>query len=172
MPEYPTVTLKSFSGGQRDRDHPSEILENQYGLGKNIEIRSGGLYDTRRGRTKKVNSPGASPQGGCRFKISPTNEVVLQVNSGRVFKWEGSSANWTEIDSTVQLTNQANPVSFGILNGKVFIFSGKDDNIWSWDGSAVTLTDEGNTNTDPPKNLYRWDSIKKAIRRENGHGWY
>jgi len=150
MPEYPTVTLKSFSGGQRDRDHPSELLENQYSYGRNIEIRSGGLFDNRRGRTKKVNSPGANPQGACWFSPSPSSFFVIEVNGGRIFKWEGSAATFTEIDPSVQLANTSSPVSFGILNGVLFIFSGNADNVRSWDGSAATLTDEANTNTDPP----------------------
>jgi hypothetical protein len=146
-----TITLKSFAGGQRDRDHPSEIFDDQYSYGKNIENRSGGLYDTRRGRTKKVNSPGSSPQGACWFSPAPSIFFIIEVNGGRIFKWEGSSQNFTEIDPTVQLVNTQNPVSFGVLNQKIGIFAGPDDNVWSWNGTAATLTDEGNANTDPPR---------------------
>lgn len=151
MPAEETVTLKSFAGGQRDRDHASEIFDDQYAYGKNIENRSGGLYDTRRGRTKKVNSPGATPQGACWFQPSPSSFFIIEVNGGRIFKWEGSAANFTEIDPSVQLVNTTNPVGFGVLNGKLGIFAGPDDNVRSWDGAAATLTDEANTNTDPPR---------------------
>lgn len=150
MKDYATITLKSFSGGMRDRDHPSELLENQYSYGKNIILRTGGLYGRRMGRTKKTNSPGALPQGGTWYAPSPTQFFIIQVNGGKIYKWEGSSANFTEIDSSVQLVNTSKQVSFGILRNKLFIFSGTDDNVYSWDGSSPTLTDEGNANTDPP----------------------
>lgn len=163
MANYSSITLKSFSGGQRDRDHPSEIADNQYARGVNMEIRSGGLYDRRRGKTKKVNSPGANFQGGCWFSPGPSSFFVVQANGGRIFKWEGSASDWTEIDPSVQLTNTNNPVGFGILNGKLGIFAGPDDNVRSWDGAASTLTDEGNTNTDPPRVSLAAQQSRKLI---------
>jgi hypothetical protein len=151
MAEYASFTYKSFTGGMRDRDHASEILDNQYAYGKNLSVRAGGLFENRDGRTKRVNSPGSLPQGACWFSPNPSSFFIIQVNSGRIFKWEGSSANWTEIDPSVQLTNTSSPVGFGIIGGKIGIFAGPDDNVRSWDGAAAVLTDEGNANTDPPK---------------------
>jgi hypothetical protein len=79
--------------------------------------------------------------------------MIIHVNTGRIFKWEGSSTSYTEIDSSVTLSNTSGKVSFGILNGKIAIFSGPDDNVITWDGVAASLTVEGDTNTDPPRAL-------------------
>jgi hypothetical protein len=148
--DYPTVTLKTFNGGQRDRDHPSELEDNQYSYGKDLDIREGGLFSSRRGRTKKVNSPSGTPQGTIYFSPDSATKILIHVNGGRIFKWEGSATSYTEIDPSVSLSNTSNPVGFGILNGRLLIFSGNGDNVRSWDGSSPTLTDEGNTNGDPP----------------------
>ena len=168
MPEYPTVTLKSFSGGQVDRDHPSAIADNQFQLGKNIDTSSGGLFDSRLGRTKKVNTPGSSPQGACWFSVSESNNFFIEVNSGRIFKWEGSAASFTEIDPTVQLNNMTLPVQMYVLNGRLYIHSGNADNVRSWDGSSATLTDEGNTNTDPALTSLCCTQSRKGFAAQTG----
>lgn len=138
----------SFDGGMRDRDHPSMLAKNQYALGYDIEVREAGLAKTRRGRTKKVDSPGANPQGSIYFEPTPNNGRIFQVNDGLFWEWLNSGGVYTRVGTTV-LTNTSSPVSFSILNGILYILSGTDDNCWSYDGT--TLTDEGNTNTDPPR---------------------
>ena len=168
MPEYPTVTLKSFSGGQRDRDHPSAIADNQFQLGKNVDTSQGGLFDSRLGRNKKVNTPGSNPQGSSWFSVSESNNFFIHVNTGRIFKWEGSAQDYTEIDSSVLLNNQTSPVQMYVLNGRIYIHSGNADNVRSWDGSAVNLTDEGNTNTDPPLTSLCWTQSRKGFAAQTG----
>lgn len=163
MPEYPTVILKTFSGGQNDRDHPSAIADNQYAYGKNIDPQSGGLFDSRLGRTKKVDSPGSTPQGAAWFSVSESNSFLIQVNGGRIFKWEGSATTFTEIDNSVQLNNQTAPVQMYVLNGKIYIHAGNGDNVRSWDGSSPNLVDEANTNTDPPLTNLCWTQSRKGF---------
>lgn len=168
MPEYPTVTLKSFSGGQRDRDHPSFIGDNQFELGKNIDTSQGGLFDSRLGRTKKVNTPGSSPQGAIWFSTSESTNFFIEVNTGRIFKWEGSALDFTEIDPSVLLNNQTLPVQMYVLNGRLYIHAGNADNVRSWDGTSPTLTDEGNTNTDAPLTSLAWTQARKGFAAQTG----
>ena len=148
------AVFQTFDGGMRDRDHPSQLLPNQYAYGKNIEIRESGLYKTRRGRTNRAGSPGSSPQGAVWYEPSAGSGMILQVNSGKVWQWSGSGSTWTRIDSGFTASNTSDPVNFAILNGRLYIFFGSTDNVRSWDGLSATLTDEGNTNTDPPRGLY------------------
>lgn len=145
-------TQQSFAGGMRDRDHASTLLPNEAAKLTNAEIRDAGLAKTRRGSTTKTTSgPGANPQDVIYFDPPGTvAPILVQVNDGKFWTWDGTSSGWTRIGTT-QLTNTSSQVSMVVLNGKLFVFSGQNDNVWSWDGSAGSFTDEGNTNTDPPR---------------------
>lgn len=144
-----TEVQSTFSGGMRDRDHPSLLEPNQYAYGKNIEIREAGLAKTRRGRTTKTDACGASLQAAIYYEPTNGNGMILQVNGGAAWKWEGSATAWTRV-GTLQLTNTASRCALVVLNGIVYLFAGADDHVWSWDGAAADWTDEGDTNTDPP----------------------
>lgn len=145
-----TVTQASFAGGMRDRDHPSLLDPTQYALAKDIEVRDAGLAKMRSGRTiKTVTTLGAYPQGGTFFKDNSGNEYLIEVNSGKTYYWQNSGTTWTQIGTTV-FTNTTTNVSFSTLNGRLFIAPGTSDNNYSWSGSG-SLTDEGNTNADPPR---------------------
>lgn len=146
------VNLTSFSGGQRDRDHPSLLQDNEYARCVNGEIRDAGLFKTRRGRTKKCDhSPGSNPQGSCYYEPTSGTAYIIQVNSGRVWNWQYGGSTWNRIDASVTLTNTTSDVGLIILNGRLYIFAGALDHVYSWDGISATLTDEGDTNTDPIK---------------------
>lgn len=140
----------SFAGGMRDRDHPSLLAENEYAYGKDIAIRDGGLAETRDGRTQKTSSPGGNPQGAMFFQPLGGTAVVVQVNDGRIYTWNGTSTSWVQLGVT-RFNNTTGQVTMRVLNGKFFIFAGSSDNVVSWDGVAAFVTDEGNTNTDPPR---------------------
>jgi hypothetical protein len=145
----PSVTQESFAGGMRDRDHPSLIDPNQYAYAKEIEVRDAGLCIMRQGHTQKTLTLGASPQGGIWYKDNSGNEYLVVVNGGRTYYWSGSGTAFTQIGTTV-FNNTSNNVSFAILNGTLYIAPGTSDDVYSWTGSG-SLTDEGNTNTDPPR---------------------
>lgn len=144
----PLVGQKSFAGGMRDRDHPSELSEVEYARGVDIENRDSAIAKTRRGRTVKTDSAGIDPQGAIFFQPNGGTAVIFQVNSGIFWTWANSGTAWTRVGLT-QLTNTTEPVMLVILNGTLYVFSGTGDNVYSWDGIAANFTNEGNTNSDP-----------------------
>lgn len=145
------IVQASFNGGMRDREHPSLLEDNEFAYMKNGECRDGGLAKLRRARRSMVEQLGANPQGCYYYTPLSANAVVVAAASGRIYKWEGSGASWTLVDAAVQLTNTTDPVNFVVIRGRLYILSGALDNVWSWDGTALTLTDESNNNTDPPR---------------------
>ncbi len=145
------VSQTSFAGGMHDRDHPSLLSDNEYFYGKNLELRNGGLAALRRPRRSRTAQLGAGAQGAKFFDPLAANAVIVIVANGRVYKWEGTGSAFTLIDAGVLLSNTTRNVEMEILNGRIYIYSGPDDNVYSWDGLSATLTDEGNANTNPPR---------------------
>jgi hypothetical protein len=145
------VVFDSFEGGMNDRDHPSDLKPNQYAYGRDIEIRESGLYKTRRGKNAKASSSGAQPQGIIYYEPLAGSGMLVIVNQGKIWRWSGSGTTLTRVDASVTLSNTSNRVRMVILNRRLYIFSGSGSNVRSWDGASATLTDEGNTNTDPPR---------------------
>lgn len=147
--------LVSFSGGQRDRDHPSLLNPNEYAKGINVEIREAGLAQTRRGWQKKTDDLGSQLQGAIFFDPPDQSERLVVAMGGQFWEWQGSGTAWTRIGLT-QLNNVNERVSFVALNGTLLAFCGADDNVKSWNGSDPDFTDRGNTNTDPPRGNIAW----------------
>lgn len=150
LKQIPTV-FDSFSGGMNDRDHPSSLQPNQFVYAENIETRESGLYKTRRGSNTAIVSAGALPQGLFYFEPSAGNGFFVQVNEGKVWKSAAAVGPWSRVDASVTFSNTSVQVGFAVLNNVLYIHAGASDNVRSWDGSALVLTDEGNTNTDPPR---------------------
>ena len=140
----------SFSGGQRDRDHPSLLKPDEYSRGINIEIRESGLGATRRGFQTKTDQVGVNFQGGIFFDPSGGSPMIVQVNGGQIWTWGGTGTTWTRVGVT-QLNNTTDRVAIVVLNFVLYIFSGPDDNGKSWDGIAADFTDMGNGNTNAPR---------------------
>lgn len=145
------VTQVSFAGGQRDRDHPSLIGENQFARMKDGIIRDAGLVKTRLGRTRRVTSPGGTPQAGFYFEPTPGNGFIVQINQGAFWTWGNSGSLWSRLDAATTLTNTSTACDMVALNSVLYAACGSSDNVRSWDGSSPTLTDEGNTNGDAPR---------------------
>ncbi len=145
----PMEDQTTFSGGMRDRDHPSLIDPNQYAYASDIEIRDSGLAQFRSGRTTKSPASGGNSQGCVFFKPNTGTTVLVVVNGGRVYTWPGAGV-LTQLGAVV-FNNSTSNVSFAILNGVLYIMPGQSDNTYSWDGAAAALTDEGNTNADAPR---------------------
>lgn len=145
------VTQVSFAGGQRDRDHPSLIGENQFARMVNGIIRDAGLVKTRLGRTRRVTSPGGTPQAGFYFEPIPGSGFMVQINQGAFWTWGNSGAVWTRLDAATTLTNTSTACDMVALNSVLYAACGAGDNVRSWDGLSAVLTDEGNTNSDAPR---------------------
>jgi hypothetical protein len=145
------VIFESFDGGMNDRDHPSQLKPNQFVYGKNIEIREAGLYKTRRGKNAVASSSGALPQGLYYYEPTEGAGKLMIVNEGKIWSWAGTGSSLTRVDSGVTLNNQTTHISFAVLNRRIYIHAGANDNVRSWDGTSATLTDEGNTNADAPR---------------------
>lgn len=140
----------SFSGGMRDRDHPSLLDPNQYAYGKNIEIRNSGLAQFREGRTTKCAATGSNPQGAFFFKPQTAEATLVVINGGRTYNWNGTALTATLLGSTT-FSNTTENIANAILNGIAYVSPGQSDNCRSWDGAASDWTDEGNTNADTPR---------------------
>lgn len=146
----PMENVVSLSGGMRDRDHASMIDPNQYAYGKDIEIREAGLGKMREGRTQKCAATGSTPQGAFFFKPLSASAVMVVINGGRTYTWNGSASTSSALGA-LTFSNQTANVANAILNGIAYIAPGQSDNGYSWDGAAAALTDEGNTNADVPR---------------------
>lgn len=143
------VMQDNFSGGMRDREHPSQLLENELASITNGSIREEGLIQTRAGtRTATTVSPGANPQGVIEFKPVAVDNMLVQVNDGKFWKWVGTG-EWVRVGTT-QLSNRTGQVAMVIISGVLYVHSGSADNAYSWDGAAASFSDEGNTNADSP----------------------
>lgn len=147
---------QSFGGGQRDRDHPSLLAENEYYKGVNLDGREGGAGKTRQGwRSNTIIGTGGNFQGAGYFTPTTGTPFIIQVNDGKFYKWDGSSQTWTRV-GTVQLNNVTGMVTMAVLANKLFVACGVVDNCHSWDGIAAEFTDEGNTNADAPRGNLIW----------------
>lgn len=140
---------ESFAGGMRDRDHASQIDPNQYAYGKNIEIRDAGLAKTRRGTSIQSATLNTVPQEVAYYEPTPGNGMIIQVNTGVVYKWTVASGVWTQV-KTATLNNISARCSISILNGILYLYAGANDHVWSWDGVAADFTDEGDSDAEPP----------------------
>ncbi len=146
----PQENAVSFSGGMRDRDHPSLLDPNQYAYAANIEVRNAGLAKLRDGRTTKCAATGANPQGAFYFTPNAASPLVVIFNGGKTYTWNGSAASATIFGATT-FTNATTNIANAILNGVAYCSPGQSDNGRSWDGVALDWTDEGNTNADVPR---------------------
>lgn len=149
VPE-PMENAISFSGGMRDRDHPSLLDPNQYAYGKDIEIRDSGLARLREGRTQKCSTTGSNPQGAFFFKPQAGSTTMVILNGGNTYLWNGTSTSPTALGSTT-FANTTENIASAILNQVAYVSPGQSDNGRSWDGAAADWTDEGNTNADAPR---------------------
>jgi hypothetical protein len=89
-----------------------------------------------------------SIKGITRFTVGSTIDTVLRVKDTSVQRLSSDYKDWTNVSGATSFTADTTTNFIQALD-KMFILNGTD-NVHSLD-SALAVTDEGNTNVDPPK---------------------
>lgn len=145
----------SFSGGMRDRDHPSQLQPNQYAYGKNIEVRDSGLASTRHSRFVATgdcgSNGGTNPQGAYWYEPFPGQGMMVQIQGGAAYRWRGSSHFWEPMGN-LQLNNTSDRVAMCCQSNFLYVYgsSNGSDSTWVYDPYAETWTSLADLNTSAP----------------------
>ena len=102
-----------------------------------------------------------SIKGITRFTVGGTIDTVIRVKDQAWQRLSSDFKSWTDISGATTFTADT-VTNFLQANDKLFGFNGVD-NVFSLD-SALSVTDEGNTNTDVPKGTFaEWASINRMF---------
>lgn len=142
------IRVQTFSAGQNSADEPTTLGTGYAQLIENGIITDVGIVEQRNGLTAIDNgssTSGSTILGLTRFTVGSTIDSVYRMIGSSLQVMSGAAA-WKNIDTgftsgTVTNFVQAKDLMF-ILNGT--------DNVHTMN-SAESVTDEGNTNADPPK---------------------
>jgi hypothetical protein len=146
-----SVDVADSSGGINTRFHETEIQDNQMTVAYNIDITTPGKKKKRMGCVDVLNDLGATPINNLIYLKAPGVDprMCVQFNN-RLYKSTdplNESGSWIDIDSSDHFDNLTSMVS--ILAGDILFFTNGTNNVFSYDGTSIT--DEGNTNTTPPR---------------------
>ena len=139
-----------FSGGQNSSDEPASIGQNQAMLLQNSIITKKGKVTQRNGITKlgTANSTTNVILGLTHFNAGTTLDTMLRARATKIQRLAADYSDWTDITGLTSLTTGLTTNFIQALD-KCFILNGTD-NVFSVD-SALSVTDEANTNADFPK---------------------
>jgi len=142
-----------FSGGQNSGDDAAIIGQNQAQLLQNTIITRKGRATERLGITKLGTNNGTSNVilGTFHYSVGSTLDTLLRA---RLTKIQNIRSDYTVWDDITGLTTLTTGLTTNFAQGldRCFILNGTD-NVFSID-SALTVTDEGNTNTSFPKTTF------------------
>ena len=139
-----------FSGGQNSSDEPASIGQNQAMLLQNSIITKKGKVTQRNGITKlgTANSTTNVILGLTHFNAGTTLDTMLRARATKIQRLAADYSDWTDINGLTSLTTGLTTNFIQALD-KCFILNGTD-NVFSVD-SALSVTDEADTNADFPK---------------------
>lgn len=143
--EASILFIKDVSKGVNNYLFAGNILDNQSVEQEDIDISKPGLRRKRDGYALIAND--TSDAAKCfvtNFRPDNASEELLMHTSNKLYKWTGSG-NWSSV-GTFPWTN--GDISSFQADSRVY-FVEQSNNVRSYDGA--TITDEGNTNTDPPR---------------------
>lgn len=142
-----------FSGGQNSADDPASIGENQASLLQNCIITKKGRCEERLGITKLGTNNSTSNVILGKFHYSAGSALNTLLRA-RLTKIQNIRSDFTVWDDITGLTTLTTGLTTNFVQGldRCFILNGTD-NVFSID-SSLTVTDEGNTNTDFPKTTF------------------
>lgn len=147
-----TLNISDSSGGINTRFHETEIQDNQMTVAYNVDISTPGKKKKRLGALTVLNDLSNTPILGLIYQKAPSVDPrMVFINGQRMYKSTdplNTSGSWVDIDSTDHFTNNLT-TTVSILAGDLLFFTNGTDNVFSYDGTSIT--DEGDTNTDPPK---------------------
>ena len=157
----------AFTGGQVSNVRSNLLGETQFAEGVNVDIDRFGSVVTRRGSEEQLGTVpppteddweaittnwedygtlwenSAGPIRGLGYFDITGQEEMLCVADGILYKSSGST--WSSVSG--YSPTSSNAVEFAQLSGKIFMSDGSN-NVHSYNGT--TVTDEGNTSSDPP----------------------
>jgi len=140
-----TYTNRSISGGMNDKVFPTQIRDDQVAELFDVDISTPGRRKKRKGYEIIGNDAGSDQVNALAdFKPEGGTHLLLHRAGTNLRSWSGSG-NWADIDTGLVSGAQANIIQAFNL---AMVLQGGGGNVHSYDGS--TLTDEGNTNADPP----------------------
>lgn len=145
------IRVKTFSLGQNSAGEPSTLDVGWAALIENGIIEDPGKVEQRLGITAIDNgssSSGSKINGLTRFQVGATIDRVYRIIGSSLQKMDDTNDGWTNIDTGFTSGTDTNFVQAKDI---LFILNGTD-NVHSMNTSE-TITDEGDTNTDPPKTL-------------------
>jgi hypothetical protein len=100
-------------------------------------------------------------RGLSRFTVGSTIDTIVRVKDTSAQRLSSDYKTWTDITGLTTLTADTT-TNFVQANNKLFLLNGVD-NVFSMD-SALAVTDEGNTNTDPPRSsIGEWTTINRLF---------
>ena len=142
-----------FSAGQNSSDEPASIGKNQAVLLQNCIITKNGKCTERLGITKcgTANSTTNIILGLTHFSAGTTLDTMLRARATKIQRLNAGFTDWTDISGLTSLSS-GKTTNFVQALDKCFILNGTN-NVFSVD-STLTVTDEGNTNTDFPRTTF------------------
>ena len=137
--------------GQNSKDQPDAIPINKVTTLQNFDTNARGVCVTRTGTTMIADDTGTNLRvpGLHHFYIDGGTKYLTRVNSTAWESWDGSG-NWTALSGATLTSDLI--TNFVNAGGRQFLLNGTD-NVFST-ANGTSATDEGNTNTDPPKSRF------------------
>jgi hypothetical protein len=139
------VPVKDVSGGVNNFLFEGDIGDNQSVAQKNMNISKPGLRRKRDGYTSFADDTGdADKMRLFNFNPDAIAERLIAYAADQLYEWTGTG-NWVSIGTALATDSKMD--AFQADNEIYFLIDAT--NVQSWDGT--TLTDEADTNTDPPQ---------------------
>lgn len=157
------VTQSDFSGGQNSADDGASIGKNQAQLLQNCIITKEGRCSQRAGITElgTDNSTTNVILGLTHFSAGSALDTMLRARATKIQRLASDFSDWEDITGLTSLTTGLT-TNFAQALDQCFIMNGTD-NVFSVD-SALSVTDEGDTNTDFPKTTFaEWASNNRMF---------
>jgi len=138
--------------GMFTRGSVDAIPDDKASILYNVDTSVPGKRKKRLGAVTVLDDLGASPIIKMAYLKAPSVDARMCFIYGqRLYKSTTpleESGSWVDIDSTDHFTADVKTTTFVVCGAKLFMSNGTD-NVFSYDGTSIT--DEGDTNTDPPK---------------------
>lgn len=132
--------------GQNNTDEADSIGDDRVELAQNCTVSKKGLIKTRLGATQVADDVGnAKIDGVGVFKKEGSTAEMHMVTGGVWYRRQAGDTTWTSTQTGLSVGAR---VKF-VQAGNLLFMSNGIDNVMTWNGT--TVTDEGNTNVDPPK---------------------
>lgn len=155
--------VADFSGGQNSGAEPSGLAANQAELLENCIISRKGNCQQRGGLTElgTDNSTENVILGLYNYNAGSVLNTLIRARDTKIQRLAADFSDWEDITGLTTLTADKT-TNFVQALDRLFILNGTD-NVFSID-SSFNVTDEGDTNADPPKTTFgEWASNNRLF---------